>query len=320
MSNNSRQVVAVALPEVVAFDLSTVAQVFGYRDEDDYEFRVTGREAGQVTTSTGFSIAGVCGPEAIGRAHTVVIPGFNSVVETTDPLTAQVLEELCAAHRSGTRIVSICTGAFALAAAGLLDGRRATTHWQRTAELARDFPRIDVDPGVLYVDDGDIATSAGVAAGIDLSLHLVRKDLGEEAATRIARRMVVAPHRGGGQAQFIEHPTPGLGSGLAAVTEWMTGRLAEPLTTADCASRAGMSLRHFQRRFTAELGVSPARWLNQQRIHEARRLLERTNLTVDAVAHRTGLGTAANLRRHFTRELGVSPTAYRATFGGMEIV
>lgn len=320
MSNNSRQVVAVALPEVVAFDLSTVAQVFGYRDEDDYEFRVAGREAGQVTTSTGFSIEGIYGPEALRRAHTVVVPGFNSVVETTDPLTVQVLDELRAAHRSGTRIVSICTGAFALAAAGLLDGRRATTHWQRTAELARDFPRIDVDPGVLYVDDGDIATSAGVAAGIDLSLHLVRKDLGEEATTRIARRMVVAPHRDGGQAQFIEHPTPGLDSGLAAVTEWMTARLAEPLTTADCASRAGMSLRNFQRRFTAELGVSPARWLNKQRIHEARRLLERTNLTVDAVAHQTGLGTAANLRRHFTRELGVSPTAYRATFGSPEIV
>lgn len=315
MSNVSRHVVALAFPEVVAFDLSTVAQVFGYRDEDDYTFRVAGLADGQVSTSTGFSVADVHGPEEFARAHTIIVPGFNSRIDPTDPPTARILHELRDAHTRGVRIVSICTGAFALAAAGLLNGRRATTHWQRAADLARDHPLVDVDPGVLYVDHGDIATSAGVAAGIDLCLHLVREDLGEDAAVRGARRMVVAPHRDGGQAQFIDHPTPDPGNGLVQVTEWMLAHLHEPLTTADCAVQAGMSVRHFQRRFTTEVGVPPARWLNRQRVHEARRLLERTDLTVEAVAHRTGLGTATNLRRHVTRELGVTPTAYRLSFG-----
>lgn len=317
MSYTSRHaVVALALPDVVAFDLSTAAQIFGYRDEDHYSFCVAGLVRGKVRTTTGFAIDGVRGPEALREADTVVVPGFNGTVDPDDADTAHVLQELRAAHDRGTRIVSICTGAFALAAAGLLDGRRATTHWQRSDELARGYPLVEVDPAVLYLDHGDIATSAGVAAGIDLCLHLVRADHGEDVATGIARRMVVAPHRRGGQAQFIDRPQPGPEVGLVPVTEWMTRHLARPLDVAGCAAHAGMSVRTFQRRFTAEIGVPPAQWLAQQRVGEARRLLERTDLTVDAVAHRCGLGTAANLRRHIQRELGVTPSAYRRTFAG----
>ncbi|AHW64237.1 GlxA family transcriptional regulator [Corynebacterium glyciniphilum] len=320
MSNNSRQprcahqVVILALPEVVAFDLSTAAQIFGFRDEDEYQATVVGAAPGDVSTSTGFTVGGVVGPEAILQADTVIVPGFNSRLDVTDPATGRVLDLLRYAVEDGVRVVSICTGAFALAAAGLLDGRSATTHWCRTEELRCRYPAVSVHPGVLYIDHGDIATSAGVAAGIDLCLHLVRRDMGEDVAARIARRMVVAPHRTGGQAQFIEHPTPKPGVGMSPVVQWMTEHMAEPLTVAECADRAGMSLRHFQRRFTAEFGEPPAAWLNRQRVTEARRLLEVSDLTVDAIARRTGLGTATNMRRHVLGQVGVTPTAYRRSF------
>lgn len=320
MSNNSRQdscahrVVILAFPEVVAFDLSTAAQIFGFRDEDEYEAMVVGAAPGEVSSSTGFTIADVAGPEEILHADTVVVPGFNSRLDAADPATKRVLDLLRHAPEDGVRVVSICTGAFALAAAGLLDGRSATTHWCRTGELRSSYPAVTVDPGVLYIDHGDIATSAGVAAGIDLCLHLVRCDMGEDVAARIARRMVVAPHRTGGQAQFIEHPTPKQGAGMSSVVQWMTEHLAEPLTVADCAGEAGLSLRHFQRRFTAEFGEPPAAWLNRQRVTEARRLLEISDLTVDAIARRTGLGSATNMRRHVLAQVGVTPTSYRRSF------
>ncbi|WP_291480317.1 helix-turn-helix domain-containing protein [Corynebacterium sp.] len=330
MSNTSRHsgrahhVVILALPRVVAFDLSTAAQIFGFRGEDEYRATVVGCAPGEVETSTGFSVGGVSGPEVILEADTVVVPGFTSSAgggDAEDPAVTGVpgvpgvLDLLVRASRQGTRVVSICTGAFALAAAGLLDGRTATTHWCRSAELQETYPSVTVDPGVLYIDHGDIATSAGVAAGIDLCLHLVRRDMGEEVAARIARRMVVAPHRSGGQAQFIERPTVRPDAGMSPVLQWMTEHLAEPVTVADCARRAGMSLRHFQRRFTAELGEPPATWLIRQRVSEARRLLEVSDLTVEAIARRTGFGTATTMRRHVVAQLGVTPTAYRRSFG-----
>jgi AraC family transcriptional activator FtrA len=213
-------------------------------------------------------------------------------------------------------MVSVCTGAFALAAAGLLDGRKATTHWQNAAELAARHPNIDVDPDVLYVDDGAVATSAGVAAGIDLCLHVVRRDHGEQAAARIARRMVVAPHRDGGQAQFLQRPLPAAGDGLASTCAWALDRLTEPLTIAELARHAGWAPRTFARRFVAETGTSPLRWLTAQRLLEARRLLETTDLPIDQVAARSGLGTAANLRLHLARDTATTPTAYRHAYRG----
>ncbi|MDN5581863.1 MAG: GlxA family transcriptional regulator [Corynebacterium sp.] len=323
MSNISRhrgaeaphKVMILAFPEVVAFDLATASQIFGFRGEDEYEALVVGTTSTEVLTSTGFTIGGVSRPEEILHADTVVVPGFNRSLNPADRPTRNALSLLRQAHAHGARVVSICTGAFALAAAGLLDGRTATTHWKEADELQRRYSDVHVDPGVLYIDHGDVATSAGVAAGIDLCLHLVRRDMGEQVATRIARRMVVAPQRIGGQAQFIDRPSPEPRGGIASVAQWMTAHLGEPLSTSDCAARAGMSVRHFQRRFTAEVGVPPAEWLTRQRVAEVRRLLEVSDLTIGAIAHRTGMGTATSLRRHILRELGVTPTAYRQSFG-----
>jgi transcriptional regulator GlxA family with amidase domain len=307
------RVVALALPQVVAFDLSIPAQVFGHRAErSSYSFAVCARRRGKVPTTTGFAVEATEGLAALAGADTVVVPGYAPY----DPPPADVLDALCAAADRGARVVSVCTGAFALAAAGLLDGRRATTHWADAAELARRHPAVDVDPDVLYVDSGAVLTSAGVAAGIDLCLHLVRLDHGAETAARIARRMVVAPHREGGQAQFLHRPLPDPGTGLSATCTWAVERLAEPLTVADLARHAGWSPRSFARRFVAETGTTPLRWLAAQRLHEARRLLEGTDLPVDQVAAQCGLGTAANLRLHLARDAGTTPTAYRRAYRG----
>jgi len=231
-----------------------------------------------------------------------------------DPPAEPVLAALRAAFVRGTRIVSVCTGAFALAAAGLLDGRRASTHWQDADELAARHPEVQVDADVLYVDGGQVMTSAGVAAGIDLCLHLVRLDHGAEHAARIARRMVVAPHRDGGQAQYLTRPLPVIGHGLAATCAWALEHLAEPLTVSAMAAHAGWAPRTFARRFRAETGTTPLRWLTAQRLLNARRLLETTELPIDHVAARCGLGTAANLRLHLARDAATTPTAYRRTY------
>lgn len=307
------RVVALALPEVVAFDLTIPAQVFGHRVERrSYSFAVCARRPGRVPTTTGFAVEATEGLAALTTADTVVVPGYAP----HDPPPQEVLDALRAAAARGARMTSVCTGAFALAAAGLLDGRRATTHWADAAELAHQYPAVAVDPDVLYVDEGDVLTSAGVAAGIDLCLHLVRGDHGAEAAARIARRMVVAPHRDGGQAQFLHRPLPAIGTGLAGTCAWALEHLAESLTVADLARHAGWSPRSFARRFVAETGTTPLRWLAAQRLLEARRLLERTDLPVDQVAARCGLGTAANLRLHLARDAGTTPTAYRRTYRG----
>ena len=248
----------------------------------------------------------------IAHADSVVVP-------STDELDANVdqalVEALRAAHGRGARIASLCTGAFVLAAAGLLDGRVATTHWMHADDLARRYPEVDVRPDVLYVDEGDVLTSAGKTAAVDLCLHLVRRDLGAAAANAIARQLVVPAHRSGGQAQFITPPAePRNQDGLGPTLEWARARLDHPITVRDLAGRAGLSTRQLARRMHAELQAGPLQWLHQQRIARAQELLERTDASVEQIAVSCGMGTAATLRRHFHRLVGVSPTAYRATF------
>jgi AraC family transcriptional activator FtrA len=307
------RVVALALPEVVAFDLSIPAQVFGrFGDPAPYSFEICTPDPGAVPTTTGFSVHATRGLDALADADTVVVPGYVC----SDRLRDDVADALRAAASRGARLMSVCTGAFALAEAGLLDGRRAATHWAAAETLAAEHPRVEVDPDVLYVDSGQVLTSAGLAAGIDLCLHVVRLDLGAEVAAWKARNMVVPPYREGGQAQYVTHPLPPAGPGLAETCEWMVGRLADPLTIEDMAAHAGWAPRTFARRFLAETGTTPARWLAAQRLDHARRLLETTDLPVDQVAERSGLGTAGNLRLHLARRLGVTPTAYRRTYQG----
>ncbi len=312
MSHGSRHRVGVlALDRVVAFDLAIPAQVLGRDDPDLYDVVVCGERPGPVGTTTGFDVVASTGLSALDTADTVVVPGF---APETQEISPAVLGALRAAHARGARMVSICTGAFALAAAGLLDGRRATTHWQWAGLLAELYPVVDVDPDVLFVDDGDVLTSAGVAAGIDLCLHLVRADHGAEMANTIARRMVVSAQRDGGQAQFIERPLPDSGSGLAPTRAWMLERLHTRLSIADMARHAGWSERSFIRRFREETGEPPLRWLTRARVAEARRLLESTDLSIERVADHAGFGTAATLRTHFARELRSGPAAYRRTW------
>ena len=308
-------VVALALPEVVAFDLAIPAQVFGHRTETErYRFAVCSPVPGPVPSTTGYTVHAEHGLEALETADTVVVPGYSPHADPGEEVSAA----LRGAAARGGRVVSVCTGAFALAAAGLLDGRRATTHWADAEELAARHPAVRVDPDVLWVDEGQVLTSAGVAAGIDLCLHLVRTDHGSEAAVRIARRMVVAPHRDGGQAQWLQRPVPPVGQGLAATCAWALEHLHARLTVADLARHAGCAPRTLARHFQAETGTAPLRWLTAQRLREARRLLEATDLPVDDVAARCGLGTAANLRLHLARDAGTTPTAYRAAYRGTQ--
>jgi transcriptional regulator GlxA family with amidase domain len=249
----------------------------------------------------------------------VVVPAWRDSGDTPpEPL----LEALRAAHRRGARIASLCTGAFVLAHAGLLDGKRATTHWMHAEKLAAMFPQVRVDPAVLYVDEGDVLTSAGTAAGIDLCLHMVRLDHGAEVANVYARRMVVPPHRDGGQAQYVEMPvgrTPDH-DGLATTLSWALSNLDQPITVEQMAARANQSPRTFARRFRAVTGTTPLRWLLSQRVAAAQRLLETSDLPVEVVAQRCGFGAAATLRLHFGRTVGISPLAYRRTFNSAEPV
>ncbi len=252
------------------------------------------------------------GLDALDRADTVVVPGW---LPTGEPPSPAVIEALRRAHSCGARVVSICSGVFALAHAGLLDGRRATTHWGLADELAARFPHIRVDPDVLYVDHGDVATSAGAGAGFDLCMHLVRTDQGARYAAHIARTMVMPPHREGGQLQYSAPPHPGqIGGTLAPLLEWISGRLGEPLTIESMAAHAGLSTRTLARRFADQLGTSPGRWLLAQRITTARDLLESSDLPLEAIARRAGLSSATNLRRRFLNALGTTPGAYRRAF------
>ncbi len=312
------RVVAVPLEGVRALDLAAPAHFFGHLGEERYEFALAAAGRGPVRTSSGFEILVEAGPAAIAAADTVVVPGYSRPKQA--PPEA-ILDALRTAAGCGARMVSICTGAFALAHAGLLDGRRATTHWASADALAAAFPQVDVDPDVLFVDEGPVLTSAGVAAGLDLCLHIVRADHGSELANAFARRTVVAPHRDGGQAQFIDLPVPPQaenGADLAATRTWALQHLDEPLDVATLARQAMVSPRTFARRFRAETGTTPHKWLLDQRILHARQLLESSNSSIEEVASRCGFGSAASLRDHFKRRTGTSPNAYRRTFSAPE--
>jgi transcriptional regulator GlxA family with amidase domain len=304
-------VVVLALPGVVAFDLAIPAQIFGAPGSPAcYSFALCAAEAGPVGTSTGFEIHAPYGLGALAAADTVVVPGYAPL----DPPPPAVCEALRAAAARGARVVSVCTGAFALAAAGLLDGRVATTHWMDAAVLARRYPAVAVDPAPLYTHQGSILTSAGFTAGIDLCLHLVREDLGADAAADIARTLVVPAHREGSQAQYIPRAMPAEDNAMAHVCAWAQRHLDQPLTVADLARQAALSPRTLARRFKAETGTTPLRWLTAQRLQYACRLLETTDLTIEQIARQCGLGTATNLRQHLARDTRTTPTAYRRTF------
>jgi transcriptional regulator GlxA family with amidase domain len=306
------RVAILALDTAVSLDLAIPAQVFGYADEAPYRVTLCAARPGTVRVSGGYEVVARAGLGAVARADTVVVPGFNPPARM---LPEPVLDALRRAGDRGTRVVSICTGAFALAAAGLLDGRRATTHWRYADQLAARYPAVTVEPDVLYVDEGPVLTSAGVAAGIDLCLHIVRLDHGAEVANRIARRVVVSPHRDGGQAQFIERPvaSPLTGS-LEPTRAWALEHLDTPLTIRELARHAHVSERTFARRFVVETGMTPLQWLLRQRVLAARELLETTSASVDEIAARCGFGTTASLRAHFRRQLATTPTAYRNAF------
>ncbi|WP_406375579.1 helix-turn-helix domain-containing protein [Streptomyces sp. NBC_00647] len=306
------RVVVLALDGVYPFELGMPSRIFGAA-EGRYEVVTCTVDGGPVRTDADFSVTVDHGPEVLATADTVVIAAVTPAAITTG-LTGEVAAAL-AYIRPGTRIVSICTGAFVLAAAGLLDGRRATTHWCVADEFRRSFPRVDLDPDVLFVDDGEILTSAGAASGIDICLHIVRRDHGSELANRVARRCVVPPLREGGQAQYIEQPVPEPSTASTAATrDWALTRLGDPLTLTELADHAGMSLRTFARRFGDEVGLSPGRWLIQQRVARARHLLEASDLSVDRIAGEVGFATGASLRQHLHATIGVSPQAYRRTF------
>jgi transcriptional regulator GlxA family with amidase domain len=320
-SGDRHEVVVLALPETMASEVGLPHQFLGGAVGPDgrrlYRVRVASLDGGPVRTSAGYSLLPEHDASILGTAQTVVIPGVYGTSAMTEGTVPDELAELLREAAASARLVSICTGAFVLAAAGLLDGRPATTHWVHSAAFARLFPKVRLDPDVLFVDDGDVLTSAGNAAGIDLLLHVVRRDHGSEVAARVARRSVVAPWREGGQSQFIERPVPEPGDvGTAATRAWALQRLGEPLTLADLAAHAQMSVRTFTRRFREETGSSASRWLVQQRVALARQLLESTDVPVERVAVEAGFGTTASMRQHLHAAIGVAPLAYRRTFRG----
>ncbi|MFI5767836.1 GlxA family transcriptional regulator [Streptomyces sp. NPDC051658] len=319
------RIAVLALDGLLPFELGIPQRIFGraFGIEPHNEGRslyevvtCSVRPPGPVRTDADFTITVERGPEALATADTVVIPTSYELgpVHSEGRLT----EELAAAFahiRPGTRMVSICTGSYVLAAAGYLDGRPATTHWWHADHFQQLFPGVRVDPDVLFIDDGDVLTSAGVAAGIDLCLHIVRRDHGTAVANDVARRTVVPPHRDGGQAQYIQRPVPE--NRFATTTTartWALGRLERPILLRDMAQQESMSVRTFTRRFREEVGVSPVQWLTRQRVERARHLLESTDLSIDQVAREAGFGTPTSLRQHLQAALGVSPTVYRRTF------
>jgi transcriptional regulator GlxA family with amidase domain len=302
-------------------ELGIPHRVFGVAKEAGerlYEVATCTPEPGVVRTDTDVTVNVEHGPEALAEADTVVVPSAHETDESwTSGRLPGPLAEALAMIRPGTRIASICTGSFVLAAAGLLDGRRATTHWDAAERFRRLYPRVRLEPDVLYTDEGDVLTSAGVASGFDLCLHMTRVDFGVAVANRVARRSVVPPHRDGGQAQYIERPVPETGAAATRrAREWALARLHEPLTLRQLAECEAMSVRTFTRRFREEVGTSPQRWLLHQRLERARHLLERSDEPIDRVAAEAGFGSASSLRMHFQAALGVSPSAYRRTFAG----
>ncbi|ANZ38420.1 AraC family transcriptional regulator [Lentzea guizhouensis] len=283
-----------------------------------YEMRLCGLNPAAPRAEHGWTLRPEHGLEGLHGADTIIVPSVpQAVLDGRAALDPLLVKELQDAAANGVRIAALCNGAFVLAEAGLLDGRRATAHWSYTDRLAARYPRVEVDAGVLYVDDSDVLTSAGAAAGLDLCLHLVRQDLGAHVANQLARRLCVPAHRTGGQAQFVTRHVPDTDDdSVAPVLEWAAKHLDRPLTVADLARRAGMSERTFFRRLREATGSTPLRWLLAQRIAHAQSLLEATALPVEQVAQRCGLGTGTNLRRHFTAHVGVTPTEYRRAYAG----
>jgi transcriptional regulator GlxA family with amidase domain len=304
------RVVTVLSPGANPFDFAVSCEVFGIRRPELgvewYDHRLAG-VVRPLVVNGGWTIDPACGLEALDDADTVIVPACPH-----DPPRAMV-DALRAAYDRGVRMVSFCGGAFALAAAGILDGRAATTHWMDTEDLARRYPHVRVEPDVLYVDEGQVLTSAGTASGIDLALHIVRLDYGPEIANQIARWMVTAAHRDGGQSQFAFTPVPvsGFGNALGSVMDWMFEHLDQPITIRQLARLAAMSPRTFARRFVESTGTTPVRWLTHQRILRAQDLLQATTLPVEVIASRVGFGTAVNLRQHFRRETSTTPGVYR---------
>jgi transcriptional regulator GlxA family with amidase domain len=324
----TRQLIAVlALDEVVAFDLGTPPQLFGAArtaaGERLYDVVVATPGGVPVRSSAGFGVVADHGLELLDRADTVIVPGISDQRAFAEATVApDVRFALQGAATRGVRIMSICTGAFVLAAAGLLDGRPATTHWFYAERFRRLFPQVRLDPDALFVDDGDVLTSAGVAAGVDLCLHVIRNDHGSVVANTAARRCVIPSWRAGGQSQFIPRSTSGVGptavgastASTAGAQAWALERLDTPLDLRSLAGQARMSVRTFTRRFREETGLSPAKWVAQQRVEHARLLLETTDLAIDVVARHSGFGTGAALRQQLGSALGVAPSAYRNTF------
>ncbi|MGC0400663.1 transcriptional regulator GlxA family with amidase domain [Streptomyces sp. SAI-126] len=314
-------VAAVVLDGVNPFELGVVCEVFGTDRSDDglpvYDFAVASAEGPVLASRSGFSLHVEHGLERLESADLIAVPA-GACYETRE-FPPELLEALRSGVERGARVLSVCSGVFLLAAAGLLDGRRCAVHWHHAEELARAYPRLTVEPDVLYVDEDPVITSAGTAAGIDACLHIVRKEQGPEVANKIARRMVVPPHRDGGQAQYIERPLPrSRCDTVGEVLVWMERHLDEEVTVEQLAERAHMSPRTFARRFQQETGTTPYRWILRQRVLLAQRLLEATDETVDAIAGRAGFGTAAALRHQFLRAVGTTPNAYRRTFQGPE--
>ncbi|MET8757731.1 helix-turn-helix domain-containing protein [Lentzea sp. NPDC004782] len=290
------------------FELAATYEIFT-APQLDYEVKICG--AGSVRVGR-FTMEPDLALDRLERADTVIVP---AIADVDEPIDLELVQAVRAAHEKGARIVSLCTGAFVLAEAGVLDGLRATTHWAHTDVLAERYPRVEVDPDVLYVDNGQVLTSAGKAAAIDLSLHLIRGDRGAATANTAARRLVVPPHRDGGQAQFVLAPVPSEeGHPLTELFDWVGKRLDQALTVEDLARQANMSSRHLARLFKAVTGTTPLQWLHVQRIRRAQELLEMTDGSVDQIAEASGMGTATTLRRHFHRTVGVPPDTYRRTF------
>lgn len=312
-----KNVAAVLLDNVHPFELGVVCEVFGIDRRTEglpaYDFALVAAESSSVQAVPGFTISTPHGLDRLEKADLIAIPVGDNFHQREFP--PELLEALRASVARGARVLSVCVGAFVLGAAGLLDSRRCTTHWRYAEALAERYPKAEVEPGVLYVDEDPVITSAGTSAGIDACLHLVRKLQGSEVANAIARRMVVPPHREGGQAQYIERPVPPCRSeGVGEVLAWMEENLHEELSVDQLAAKARMSPRTFARRFREETGTTPYRWLLGQRMLLAQRLLERTDATMEAVASRAGFANAAALRYQFVRSLGTTPNAYRRTF------
>ncbi|MEV4350926.1 helix-turn-helix domain-containing protein [Actinoplanes sp. NPDC049596] len=307
------RVAVLVLEGAKPLDVGIPAQVFTTRASMPYEVKVCGAHPGLVTGGDGLSYHVADGLDALEWADIAFIPGYRHP-DREDPPEA-VVEALRAAHANGTRLAAISTGAFALAATGLLDGKRATTHWHYTRQLAAKHPQVRVDENVLFVDEGSVLTSAGAASGIDLCLHILRGDLGVARSNHAARRLVAAPYRSGGQAQYVPRSVPEpLGARFAATREWALHRLDKPLTLETLARHARVSARTFSRRFAEDTGYTPMQWVMRARIDMARELLESSERSVEQIAGDVGLGTGANLRLHFRRILGTTPSEYRHTF------